>query len=213
MSVKQSVGAATLLQSSQCRRVCPTQDTYLIHMLAKHATPINANSTVLGLVPANARTRVTSRRSIAVLLSAEAIVNPPIRSIIVGENIWEKIYLGEVNMTTAYEGMAAYFVASDVESLVCASSDDRMTRRRTKRRGTNIEVTKRGIACSARSAYFLKNSKEIIYLSCPKDRTKHEYGQTPARFFAINSLYVQKCDACCNRDEKRNHALGHLHPS
>ena len=75
--VKHSVGAATLL----------------IHMLAKQDTPMNDNKTVLGRVPAKLRTRVISSRSIFVLLSADAIVNPPISNMIVGENITEKIYL------------------------------------------------------------------------------------------------------------------------
>ena len=62
-------------------------------MLAKHETPMNASKTVLGLVPASARTRVMSTRSIFDLLSAAAIVNPPMRSKIVGENIIEAIQL------------------------------------------------------------------------------------------------------------------------
>jgi len=66
---------------------------YLIHMLAKHATPINASKTVLGRVPAMLSTLVMRMRSMAVLLRAAAIVNPPINSMIVGENMTEKIYL------------------------------------------------------------------------------------------------------------------------
>ena len=77
MSVKQSVGAATLL----------------IHMLAKQATPMNASRTVLGRSPARLSTRVIRTRSMAVLLSAEAIVKPPMRSMIVGENMTEKTCL------------------------------------------------------------------------------------------------------------------------
>ena len=77
MMLKQSTGAATLL----------------IHILAKHATPMNAKITVLGRSPATLSTRVISTRSIAVLLSADAIVKPPMRSIIVGENMTEKICL------------------------------------------------------------------------------------------------------------------------
>jgi len=74
--VKQSVGAATLL----------------IHILAKQATPIKASRTVLGRVPARLNTFVIKMRSIAVLLSAEAIVKPPISNMIVGENMTEKMY-------------------------------------------------------------------------------------------------------------------------
>lgn len=77
ISVKHNVGAATLL----------------IHMLAKHATPMNASNTMLGLVPARLSSRVMSRRSMLVLLSADAMVNPPMRSMIVGENITENTYL------------------------------------------------------------------------------------------------------------------------
>jgi hypothetical protein len=62
-------------------------------MLAKQDTPMNDNKTVLGRVPAKLRTRVISSRSIFVLLNADAIVNPPISNMIVGENITEKIYL------------------------------------------------------------------------------------------------------------------------
>lgn len=77
MRVKHNVGAATLL----------------IHMLAKHETPINARRTVLGFEPARLSTRVINTRSMFVLLSADEIVNPPIRSMIVGENIMENTYL------------------------------------------------------------------------------------------------------------------------
>lgn len=62
-------------------------------MLAKQETPMKDNSTTLGLVPATLKTRVIRSRSILVLDSAEAIVNPPIKSIIVGENITENMYL------------------------------------------------------------------------------------------------------------------------
>jgi hypothetical protein len=69
-------------------------------MLAKHETPINASKTVLGRVPAMLSTLVIRMRSIAVLLRADAIVNPPINSMMVGENMTEKIYL--VVMRIAY---------------------------------------------------------------------------------------------------------------
>lgn len=77
MRVKQSVGAATLL----------------IHMLAKHETIIKDKRTVLGRVPAKLRTRVMSTRSMLVLLSADAMVKPPISNMMVGENMTEKMYL------------------------------------------------------------------------------------------------------------------------
>jgi hypothetical protein len=98
--VKHRVGAATLLQDEEPqfnndsrggRRA--SRPAYLIHMLAKHATPMNASRTVLGPVPARDSSLVTRTRSMLVLLSADAIVNPPIRSMIVDENIWENTYL------------------------------------------------------------------------------------------------------------------------
>ena len=64
-------------------------------MLAKHDTPINARSTMLGLFPAKLNKRVMRMRSIFDLLNAEAIVKPPIRSMIVGVNICEKTNLQE----------------------------------------------------------------------------------------------------------------------
>ena len=70
-------------------------NTDLIHILAKQDTPINAKRTVFGSEPAKLKTRVISIRSIFVLLNADDIVNPPIRSIMVGENMTEKIHLDE----------------------------------------------------------------------------------------------------------------------
>ena len=65
----------------------------LIHILAKHATPMNARRTTLGLEPARLSTFVINTRSIAVLLRADAMVKPPMRSMIVGENMTENMYL------------------------------------------------------------------------------------------------------------------------
>lgn len=62
-------------------------------MLAKQETPMKVSNTVLGRVPAKFKTRVIKMRSMLVLLSAEEMVKPPIRSMIVGENITEKTYL------------------------------------------------------------------------------------------------------------------------
>lgn len=62
-------------------------------MLAKHETPMKASRTVRGLVPAKLSTFVISTRSMLVLLRAEEMVNPPMRSMMVGENIIEKIHL------------------------------------------------------------------------------------------------------------------------
>ena len=74
-------------------------------MLAKHATPINASKTVLGRVPAMLSTLVMRTRSIAVLLRADAIVNPPINSMIVGENMTEKINLTAIRAMQVYVGI------------------------------------------------------------------------------------------------------------
>ena len=62
-------------------------------MLAKQETPINVSNTVLGRVPAKVRTFVIKTRSMLVLLRAAEMVKPPIRSIIVGENIIENTNL------------------------------------------------------------------------------------------------------------------------
>jgi len=56
---------------------------------------MNAKRTVLGLVPAKLRTRVIITLSMFVLLSAEDMVKPPMRSMMVGLNMTEKTYLGE----------------------------------------------------------------------------------------------------------------------
>ena len=62
-------------------------------MLAKHDTPIKAKMTVRGFVPAMLNRRVINIRSMFVLLSAAEIVKPPIRSMIVGENMTENTCL------------------------------------------------------------------------------------------------------------------------
>ena len=98
ISVKHSVGAATLLSGIQKRSSSELQRTRLIHILAKHETPMNASKTVFGRVPAMLRTLVMRRRSIAVLLRADAIVNPPISNMMVGENMAEKMYLAPMRL-------------------------------------------------------------------------------------------------------------------
>jgi hypothetical protein len=65
--------------------------TYLIDILAKHKTPMKARSTKLGLVPAKLRTLVIRIQLMLVLLRAEEIMNPPIRSMILGKNMTENI--------------------------------------------------------------------------------------------------------------------------
>ena len=72
---------------------------HLIHMLAKQETPMKVSNTVLGRVPAKFKMRVIKMRSMFVLLSAEEMVKPPIRSMIVGENITEKTYLHTHDMS------------------------------------------------------------------------------------------------------------------
>ena len=67
--------------------------TRLIHILAKQETAIKARRRVLGRVPARLNTRVTITRSMLVLLRADEMVKPPIRSMIVGENMVEKTNL------------------------------------------------------------------------------------------------------------------------
>jgi len=135
MSVKHNVGAATLL----------------IHMLAKHDTPINESNTTLGLVPAKLNTRVMSTRSILVLLRADAIVKPPIKSMIVGENMTENMYLkNHEHMGSSKGEKHTHFEAALVLNR-SVPSEDRMVRNRARRKGTMIEVTNRGIACKYRS--------------------------------------------------------------
>jgi hypothetical protein len=63
------------------------------------ATNIKHRRTALGFDPAAFRTRVAVITSKRVLLSTAAMVKPPIRSMIVGENIWEKIYLERQDWT------------------------------------------------------------------------------------------------------------------
>lgn len=58
---------------------------------------MKARSTVLGRVPAKLKTRVMITRSMLVLLSADEMVKPPIRSMIVGENMIEKTDLNTKN--------------------------------------------------------------------------------------------------------------------
>lgn len=57
---------------------------------------MNASKTVRGRVPAKLSTLVIKIRSMAVLLNAEAIVNPPMSNMIVDENMTEKTNLIEL---------------------------------------------------------------------------------------------------------------------
>jgi hypothetical protein len=119
--------------------------TNLIHILAKQETPMKARSTELGLEPAKLKTLVINIRSMLVLLRAEEIVNPPIRSMIVGENMTENIYLNRVlNISENSSNEITYFVASGADRAV--PSSPWMTCKQTNRRGTHVDVTNKGIA-------------------------------------------------------------------
>lgn len=148
--VKQSVGAATLLiVLINLYFVDGAIVAHLIHILAKHDTAMNARRTVLGRVPATLRTRVMMTRSILVLLNAEAIVKPPIRSIIVGENITENIHLGKYQPKGIDKWFNAHLVASGLVRRVVLPSGaagERMARSVTSSRGTRRDVTNSGIA-------------------------------------------------------------------
>lgn len=116
-------------------------------MLAKQDTPIKARRTLLGFVPAKLRTRVIKTRSMLVLLKADEIVKPPISNMIVGENIAEKTNLRTIFSRTIRnrEGFhVSYCVAAG--GAIGTSSSSRMTRNKTRSSGTNIDVTKSGIA-------------------------------------------------------------------
>ena len=63
-------------------------------MLANVATHMRTSRITLGFSPAAFRMREAVMTSRRVFERTAAIVNPPMSSIIVGENIWEKIYLG-----------------------------------------------------------------------------------------------------------------------
>ena len=84
----------------------------------------------------------------AVLLKADAIVNPPINSMMVGENMTEKMYLTMVRVTR-FGDLNTYLVASGVVNRVItpSSSVPRITRKQTKSSGTSIDVTNKGMAC------------------------------------------------------------------
>lgn len=116
-------------------------------MLAKHDTAIKAKRTVLGFEPAMLNSRVINIRSIFVLLNAAEMVKPPMRSMIVGENITENTCLGWRTSTTRSDrASVTYLVASGVDNGTGSSPSERMTLKTTKRNGTSVDVTKSGIA-------------------------------------------------------------------
>ena len=77
IKLKQSTGAATLL----------------IHILAKQAVPILTRSTHLGWVPARFKRTPANFLAMWCFERAAASVKPPIKSMITGENMVEKMYL------------------------------------------------------------------------------------------------------------------------
>lgn len=87
------------------------QRTNLIHMLAKQDTPMNASRTAFGSEPARLRTLVMSIRSMLVLLKAEDMVKPPMRSMMVGENMTENIHLESMSRHGVHAWREAYLVA------------------------------------------------------------------------------------------------------
>lgn len=105
--------------------------TLLIHMLANPAMNMLAKSMFLGFVPARLITFVASILSIECLLSAAAMVKPPSSNIMVGFNICARMNL----------------VASGAVKRLSLPSVDRSTPRVTTRKGTSIEVTKKGMTC------------------------------------------------------------------
>lgn len=113
-------------------------------MLANVATHINTSKMTLGLEPAALRIRDAVMTSNRVFERTAAIVKPPIRSMIVGENIWEKMYL-DVSFFHDRE-FDTYLVASAAVNRVSFPSDDRRARSRTTRNGTASEVTNSGMA-------------------------------------------------------------------
>jgi len=103
IKVKQRVGAATLLEYHHHSKnselgTAKTKTLHLIHILAKHETPMKARRTLLGRVPAKLKTRVMITRSMLVLLNADEMVKPPISNIMVGENMIEKTNLDTGNV-------------------------------------------------------------------------------------------------------------------
>ena len=113
-----------------------------------------------------------------------AMVKPPIRSMIVGENICEKIYLISANSDTLSE-RATNLVASDAVIRRSASLSVRRTRKNTTSRGTESEVTNSGIACQSAS---IAKARPMAHLGCPQDRAEDQHGQTIALLYPVERL-------------------------
>ena len=122
------------------------ESAHLIHMLAKHATPMTASSTTLGRVPAKLSTRVINIRSMLVFERAAAIVKPPMRSMLVGENITENVQLQvyKYQASSPEQVFTRRVAAAGLNRLPVSAS--RITLSHTSKAGTIIEVTKSGIA-------------------------------------------------------------------
>lgn len=91
---------------------------------------IRHSRTTLGFVPAAFSTLDAVMMSSLVFDRTAAMVKPPSKRPIVGENMTEKMYL----------------VASEAGSLVSSPFVERMSRRTTVKNGTKKLVTKSGIA-------------------------------------------------------------------
>ena len=111
--------------------------TLLIHMLANVAIHIKVSKTTLGLDPAALRTLEAVMTSSLVLERTAAIVKPPSKSPMVGENMTEKMYL----------------LASLAGILSSLPSVVRSTPSATVKKGTKKLVTNNGMAygCGQRS--------------------------------------------------------------
>jgi hypothetical protein len=120
----------------------------LIHILANVATNMSTSKTTLGRVPAAFKIRVAVMTSRRVFDNTAAMVKPPIRSMIVGENICEKMYLSSERVScTVHRSTSTHLVASDAVMRRSASLSVRNTRKNTTSSGTESEVTNNGIAC------------------------------------------------------------------
>lgn len=133
-------------------------------MLANVATNIKTRSTTLGFDPAAFKMRVAVMTSSLVFDRTAAMVKPPIRSMIVGENIWEKMYL-QVVRTIQIVMYMTHLVESAAVIRLSFPSEVRRTRRKTTSSGAASEVTKRGMAYISISAIHLGDND--TYLSSP----------------------------------------------
>ena len=169
---------------------------------------------MLGRVPARLKTRVIITRSMLVLLNADEMVKPPIRSMIVGENMMEKTYLRGDDVTRlGFSSMTAnrtYFVASGVD--IGIPSLSRMTRSSTSSKGTNIEVTNKGMACSnlLLATKLVSKVYEFTRLSCPKDGAERQDSEASIRFSFFHNRNIQQGDKHQQCNKLKNALLRNL---